>query len=175
MELKVPAPGFRMLDFRLKAYLAAALVFTLDRSSKWMIETRVSLIDSHSVIPGFFEIVHSQNRGVVFGLLSESASEWQTAILVMAAATAVAVISGMIWKSRPTDSLTVWGLALVLGGALGNVFDRIIHGRVTDFLLFYIGNFQWPAFNLADSSLVVGCALLILDQIRPKRQAAHVP
>jgi len=67
------------------------------------------------------------------------------------------------------------GLTLVLGGALGNVYDRIVSGQVTDFLLFYIGDYQWPAFNLADSAIVVGSGLLLVDLVRPGRKAPHVP
>jgi signal peptidase II len=67
-----------------------------------------------------------------------------------------------------------WAFALVLGGAAGNLFDRAVSGRVTDFLLFYIGSYQWPSFNVADSAIVVGCGLLLLDQLRPKRRTAHV-
>jgi signal peptidase II len=75
---------------------------------------------------------------------------------------------------RSTRAL-LWGLALILGGAAGNLLDRIVSGRVTDFLDFYIGDYHWPAFNVADSAIVIGCGLLLLDMLRPKRQAANVP
>ena len=73
------------------------------------------------------------------------------------------------------DRCTFWGLALVLGGALGNVYDRIVAGQVTDFLLFYVGDYQWPAFNAADSAIVVGSGLLLIDLVRPQRGTANVP
>jgi signal peptidase II len=69
----------------------------------------------------------------------------------------------------------LWALSLILGGAAGNVFDRILWGRVTDFLEFYIGDYHWPTFNLADSAIVIGSGLLLLELLRPKRQAANVP
>ena len=72
-------------------------------------------------------------------------------------------------------ALLLWGLTLILGGAAGNVFDRIVSGQVTDFLQFYIGDYHWPTFNVADSAIVIGSGLLLLDQLRPKRQAANVP
>ena len=81
----------------------------------------------------------------------------------------------MLWNARRMDGRTVAALALILGGAAGNEFDRVASGRVTDFLVFYVGRYQWPAFNVADSSIVIGCGLLLLDMLRPKRQAANVP
>jgi signal peptidase II len=71
--------------------------------------------------------------------------------------------------------MTATALALILGGAMGNVFDRVRWGTVTDFLLFYIGRYQWPAFNAADSAIVIGSSLLLLDFLKPKRQPAHSP
>ena len=164
-----------MTGIRLKAYSAAAAVFALDRLTKWIVETRVSFADSRTVIPGFFDIVRAQNRGVAFGLLNESTSEWRTTLLVVVSVAAVVVVSAIIWKARQIDPLSLWGYALILGGAGGNLYDRILSGRVTDFLDFYIRGYHWPAFNVADSALVVGCGLLFLGMLRPQRQAAHVP
>lgn len=163
-----------MADFRLKAYGLAVLVFALDRFSKWIIEARVSAADTYKVIPGFFDIVNSQNRGVAFGILNDSTWEWRTMLLVVASIAAVIVVSVVLWNAQRVDRLFLWGMALILGGAAGNVFDRMIWGRVTDFLLFYIGDYQWPAFNVADSAIVIGSGLLLIDQFRPKRQAEHV-
>lgn len=162
-----------MRDPRLKAYGLAALVFALDRLTKWVIETHVSFVDTHKVIPGFFDIVHSQNRGVAFGMFNDGTSEWRTVLLIGVSLAALALVGGMLWKAAGMDRLTVTGLALILGGAAGNVFDRIAWGRVTDFLEFYIGNLHWPTFNLADSAIVIGSGLLLLDLLRPKRQAAR--
>jgi signal peptidase II len=163
-----------MGDIRMKAYGAAIAVFALDRLTKWIIESRVSSSATYKVIPGFFDIVNSQNRGVAFGILNDSTSEWRTTLLVVASIAAVILVSVVLWNAQRLDRLLLWGLALILGGAAGNVFDRIIWGRVTDFLLFYVGEYQWPTFNVADSAIVIGSALLLLDQFRPKRQAANV-
>ena len=160
-----------MDDARLKAYGAAGLVFALDRLTKWIIDTRVSAFDTRRVIPGFFDIVRSQNRGVAFGILDDSTWEWRTALLIALSVVAVAAVSAMRWNARRLDRLSLWGLALILGGAAGNLFDRVVWGRVTDFLLFYIRDYQWPAFNLADSAIVVGSGLLILNMLRAKRAA----
>jgi signal peptidase II len=163
-----------MADLRLKAYGAAAVVFALDRATKWIIEDRVSFVDTYRVIPGFFDIVHSQNRGVAFGMFNDSTSQWRTVLLVVVAVAAVAMLSALLWNAQRLDRLSLWGFALILGGAAGNVFDRIVWGRVTDFLEFYIGEYHWPTFNLADTAIVIGSALLVMDLLRPKRQAENV-
>ena len=164
-----------MADLRVKAYGAAALVFALDRLTKWIIETRVSFFDSYTLIPGIFDIVRSQNRGVAFGLFNDSTSQWRTTLLVVASVAAVGLVSVMLWNTSRLDRLSVCGLSLILGGAVGNVFDRIVKGQVTDFLDFYLGNFHWYTFNLGDSAIVVGSGLLLLHLFRPKEQAANVP
>jgi len=158
-----------MDDARLKAYGAAALVFALDRVTKAIIDARVSFFDTYKVIPGFFDIVRSQNRGVAFGIFNDSTSEWRTTMLIVATLVAVVAVSAMLWNARRLDPLSRWGLALILGGATGNLFDRVVWGRVTDFLVFYIRDYQWPAFNMADSAIVVGSGLLILNMLRAKR------
>ena len=162
-----------MAENRLLPYGLAAAVFALDRASKWLIETRVSFVDSFNVIPGFFDIVHSQNRGIAFGLFNDGSGTLHTLLLAGISLVAVAVVGWMLWRPSRLDRLSVIGLALVLGGAAGNVFDRIVAGRVTDFLEFYVGEYHWPTFNLADSAIVVGSALLLLALLRPKRQEAQ--
>ena len=116
------------------------------------------------MIPGFFDIVRSQNRGVAFGMFNDSTFEWRTALLVLVSA------GGRgggerhhLERAARSTALPLWGLALVLGGAAGNLFDRILSGRVTDFLDFYIGDYHWPTFNVADSAMVIGSGLLLLD------------
>src|SRR3569832_1434598 len=120
-----------MADIRSKAYGLAAGVFVLDRLTKWMVETRLSFLDTYRVIPGFFDIVRSENRGVAFSLFDQSTSSWRTPALVIASLAAVVLLSGMLWKSKTLDRNSVWGFALILGGAAGNVFDRIAWGHVT--------------------------------------------
>ena len=164
-----------MADVRLKAFGTATAVFVLDRVTKWIIETRLSFFDQHKVIPGFFDIVRSQNRGVAFGIFNDSTSEWRTTLLIVAALAAVVLLTGMLWNARKLDRWSVWGFALILGGAAGNLFDRVVWGHVTDFLLLYVGSFQWPTFNVADSAIVVGSGLLLLDILSSKKkQAANV-
>lgn len=159
---------------RAMMYGLAGAVFAIDRLTKWIIETHVSIYDSHVVIPGFFEIVHSTNQGAAFGLFSESTSEWRTVLLIGFAVIALITLVVMLWRTSRLDRKTSIALALILGGAMGNVFDRVVReGGVTDFLLFYIGSYQWPAFNAADSAIVIGSGLLLLDFLKFKRQPAH--
>src|SRR5215208_3383224 len=159
-----------MLDVRLRAYGVAALVCALDRLTKWIVESRVSFFDTYKIIPGFFDIVHSQNRGVAFGLFNDSTSEWRTAVLIALSVAAVLAIGAMLWRPEKLDSRSLWAFSLILGGAAGNVYDRIVFGRVTDFLELYIGEYHWPTFNLADSAIVIGSGLLVLELLKPKRQ-----
>jgi signal peptidase II len=160
---------------RAMMYGLAGAVFAIDRLTKWIIETRMGSFDTHVVIPEFFEIVHSENRGAAFGLFAESTSEWRTVLLIGFSAVALVALVVMLWRTPRLDRITAIALALILGGAMGNVFDRIRWGTVTDFLLFYIGRYQWPAFNAADSAIVIGSSLLLLDFLKPKRQPAHSP
>ena len=164
-----------MADPRVKAYGAAAAVFVLDRLSKWLIETRVSESDVFKVIPGFFEIIRSENRGVAFGIFNDSTFEWRTVLLALVASIAVVAVTIILWNAQKLDRVSLWALALVLGGAAGNVFDRIVSGKVTDFLQVYLGTYPWPTFNIADSAIVVGSILLLFSQMKPRRQAANVP
>ena len=163
-----------MREARARAISLAVAVFAWDRLSKWLVERNVSFTDDFKVIPGLFDIARSENRGVAFGVFNDSDSQWRTALLVALSIAAVIWVSIMLWRSRHLENLPSWAFALVLGGAAGNLFDRAVSGRVTDFLLFYIGAYQWPSFNVADSAIVIGCGLLLLDQLRPKRRTAHV-
>lgn len=165
----------RLADQRLRAYGIATAVFALDRLTKWLIETRFSFTDTYRVIPGFFDIVRSENRGVAFGIFNESSSELRTIALVVLSLAAVLGVGFVLRKAQHMDAASLWALSLILGGAAGNVFDRIVRGRVTDFLELYIGDYHWPTFNVADSAIVIASSLLVIDLLRPKRRVANVP
>ncbi|MDQ6678976.1 MAG: signal peptidase II [Acidobacteriota bacterium] len=160
---------------RLSVFLIAIAVFALDRWSKWLVETRFGPFDTKTVIPGLLNIVSSQNPGVAFGLFSESASKGRTALLVIFSVSAVLILGALLWRvDRPgsrgasrIDTLTAYGLACIFGGALGNVFDRVRYGTVTDFLDFYIGQTHWYTFNLADTAICTGAGLLFLAMWKP--------
>jgi len=164
-----------MADIRLRAYGIAAAVFALDRLTKWIVETRLSFTDTYKVIPGFFDIVRSENRGVAFGIFNDSASELRTALLVALSLAAVIGVGFMLRKAHHMDAAPLWALSLIMGGAAGNLFDRMARGRVTDFLELYIGDYHWPTFNVADSAIVIATGLLVVDLFRPKSKVANVP
>lgn len=145
----------------------AAIVFALDRVTKVWIERTVEQWQSITVIPGFFDIVHAKNKGAAFGMFSEGDSQIRTFLLIGVSFAVLAFISYLLLRPGRAgfvaSKLTTAGLSLVLGGALGNIYDRVVHGEVTDFLEFYSGSWRFAAFNVADSAISVGAALLILD------------
>ncbi|MEO7145233.1 MAG: signal peptidase II [Bryobacteraceae bacterium] len=159
---------------RLFPFAIAAAVFVLDRITKWIIQTRVTAWDSLVVIPDFFNIVHAENRGAAFGIFSESSGVWHKFLLIGLSLAVLIFIGAMLWQQRSTSFRRQWilraGLGLVLGGALGNVYDRIATGTVTDFLEFYIGDHQFPSFNVADSAITTGAGLLLLDMWRSRER-----
>jgi len=144
-------------------FLIALAVVLLDRVTKWRVAKNISLHEGIQVIPGFFRITHVENRGAAFGLFADSPAQWKIAMLVLFSIVALIVVSALLWRNSHSMTTTGIGLALILGGALGNLWDRILNGRVVDFLLFYIGQYQWPAFNVADSAIVVGAGLLVIE------------
>ena len=144
-------------------FLIAALVVVFDRVAKWVVDRNIALHESVTVVPGFFHLTHVENRGAAFGLFAESPSEWKIAVLVLFSLVALVVVSALLWKNSHAMTTTGVGLALILGGALGNLWDRLLSGQVVDFLDFYVGSYHWPAFNLADSAIVVGALLLVSE------------
>ena len=105
---------------------------------------------------------------MAFGLFAESPTAWKTLLLIVMSLLAMAVITYLLCKSERTLNSTTIALSLILGGAAGNLWDRIVHGRVVDFLHFYIGEHIWPDFNVADSAIVVGAILLMADIVFSK-------
>lgn len=144
--------------------IIAALIVLCDRMTKWLVSQKIALSDSVDVIPGIFRLTHVQNQGAAFGLFADSPSEWKVAMLILFSVAALAVVSALLWKNGNALNATAIALSLVFGGALGNLWDRVVNGRVIDFLDFYFGSHHWPAFNIADSAIVVG-ALLLLSEI----------
>jgi signal peptidase II len=147
-------------------------VFFLDRVTKLTVEKRLSLHDGINVVPGLFRIVHVQNQGAAFGIFNDSPSAWKTGLLIAFSVAALLMVSWLLWKGG-ASRMSTFGLTLILGGAAGNLWDRLGRGYVTDFLLFYHQQYQWPAFNVADSAIVVGAMLLAADILfRPATTAA---
>jgi len=144
-------------------FLIALVVVLLDRWTKHIIAQRIRLYAHIQVIPGFFSITHTENTGAAFSLFADSITPWKTGLLIAFSVVALVVVSVLLWKNHDAHVLASIGLSLIMGGALGNLWDRLARGRVVDFLLFYVKRYQWPVFNLADSAIVVGAGLLVLE------------
>ncbi len=149
-------------------FIIAVTVLLLDRLAKWAVASNIALHDSVVVIPGFLRLTHVQNTGAAFGLFAESSAQWKVGALVSFSILALVVVSALLWKNSHSLSTTTIGLSLILGGAMGNLWDRMVSGHVVDFLDFYVGSYHWPAFNVADSAIVVGAILLVAEIIFTK-------
>jgi len=141
--------------------VVAVAVALADRLSKWWVQANLPLGTVKPVIPGLFNLVHTENRGLAFGLFSSAVNGWRDLLVTGVGLGVLVLILAVLWKSTPGDRCTQTALALVLGGALGNLWDRLQQGAVTDFLDFYLGRWHWPAFNVADSAISVGALLLL--------------
>ena len=142
----------------------ALLGFLLDQATKWWILNHV--MDPPRVIPvtGFFNLVLGFNTGVSFGLFGE-APAWLLMAFILP------MVAGLlVWMTRTDSRLTAIALGLVVGGALGNLLDRLRHGAVTDFLDFYVGAYHWPAFNFADVAIVSGVGLLLIESVLAREE-----
>jgi signal peptidase II len=146
-------------------FLLALFVVLLDRWTKRLVAAHIAMYSHIQVIPGFFRITHTENTGAAFSLFADSPSHWKTAMLISFSVVAMIVVSVLLWKQARALTMTGIALSLILGGAVGNLWDRVASGRVVDFLLFYVKSYQWPVFNLADSAIVVGASLLVLEII----------
>ena len=147
----------------------AGLVLVLDQITKYVVSSTFSLYESVEVTP-FFNLVLVHNRGAAFSFLS-SASGWQRELFIGIALAAAAWI-GWLLRKHPDQPLFCLALSLILGGAIGNVVDRVRFGAVVDFLDFHAFGYHWPAFNVADTGISVGAVLLIWDALTAKRNAA---
>jgi signal peptidase II len=154
-------------------FTLSAVVILLDRLTKLLVARRVELnIGSVPVIPNFFSITHVENTGAAFSLFADWPQRVRVPFLVGFSTAALLVVCYLLWKSTAKFTWTGLALAFILGGAIGNLYDRILFGRVTDFLHVYIGNHMWPDFNLADSAIVCGAALLCVDLLFGHKSAS---
>ena len=144
------------------------LVIVLDQATKALASAYLSLYEPVALLP-LFNLTLMHNTGAAFSFLG-NAGGWQRWLFV---AIAVAVSGGLIWWLRQLPRSDTWlavALALVLGGALGNVWDRVYLGYVVDFIDVYYGRHHWPAFNVADSAITIGAVMLLLDALRGRRR-----
>jgi len=145
------------------------LVVGLDQISKIYVSSVMSLHASHPVIDGFFNITYVRNPGAAFGFLANAAPMFRSLFLIVVSAAAIVMILWFLAKNKSAGMFLTFALSLILGGAVGNLLDRIRFGSVVDFLDFYIASWHWPAFNVADSAISVGAVLLIVEMFGRKK------
>jgi signal peptidase II len=159
----MPEPDQHVRSIPRFAYaLIAGAAFVADQVTKSMIVRRIALYEVIPVIPHFLNLTHSQNPGAAFGLFADSPGPWKTVLLVLVSALLIGAVLAVVWRSRQLDWRAGMGLALILGGAISNLVDRIRFGRVVDFLDLYLRGYHWYTFNVADAAIVTGAFLLIL-------------
>jgi signal peptidase II len=150
---------------RFQALIVAVLSFIVDRVTKLAAEKFLSG-KVFPVIPGFFDLRYAENRGAAFSIFSGSNDVVRKVfLLIIPVIIAVWILYYILFKPM-NNKLFVLGLGLILGGAIGNLYDRIIYGKVIDFLDFYISFYHWPTFNVADVSVFVGCLLVLFSYYR---------
>ncbi len=160
---------------RLPEALILTSVVALDQASKALLQRSLELHEYRPVIEGLFSISHVRNRGAAFGILSDAGLPYQGVVLSLVSLLALVAIAVYSWRLPAEARLPRLALAFVLGGALGNLIDRVRFGYVVDFIHVYWNQHVWPDFNLADSAITTGVCLLLLDMLRPERRAEAQP
>lgn len=151
----------------------AALVLVADQISKRAIAAALHPGGVTVIIPGFFNIVHTDNRGVAFGILADAHSGWLVWLLILFSLAVMGMLAWLLLSNRIPSAAGQVGAALILGGAAGNVLDRVVRHSVVDFLDFHLHAYHWPAFNLADSAIVIGGGLIVFSLLTEHRETAR--
>ncbi len=158
------------MNLRVRSAIIATAVVVLDRLSKVYIRRSYAPWDVTEVIPRIFNIVHMENPGAAFSMLAEAPPMIRSVLLVGVSVVVMIGVGVMLWRlPKNANWLTSISLALVLGGAFGNLWDRVLRGSVTDFLQVFIGSYEFPSFNVADSAITIGATLLVVDLLRTRQ------
>lgn len=154
-----------MADIKRRApYLGiVAAVVVLDQLTKAWVQRSIGVHESRPVIDGFLSLTHGRNPGIAFGVLSEGGLPFQALALTVLGVVAVVALSAYALRVTPVHRLRLVALSLVIGGAVGNLIDRVRYGSVVDFIHVYWRTHAWPDFNVADSAISVGVTLLVLE------------
>lgn len=160
-----------------RIFAAAALISALlDQATKIAVDTQLDFTARIPVIDGFFYLTHVRNPGAAFGLFADAAPFIRVTLFIGITLVAIAMIFGFQRKLAPGDRFSALSLGLILGGAVGNLIDRVFRGEVVDFLHFRLwGGYQWPDFNLADAFIVVGVAMLVIELLAIEGEARSDP
>ncbi|MCX6574252.1 MAG: signal peptidase II [Candidatus Aminicenantes bacterium] len=149
-------------------FLLVFVLVVIDQVTKAIVAGHVTLYRSIPVIPGFFNITRIHNKGAIFGTFSQTGNTLVFVLLTAASLAALGFVVYYFFKTPASDTLMKIALALIMAGALGNQFDRLVRGHVIDFLDFYVGRAHWPFFNAADSCITVGACLMLVVLFRRK-------
>lgn len=149
--------------------IASLSVLLLDQVSKRAVEKYTAAGSIKVLIPGVLNLEHTSNSGVAFGLFADSSSGWLAPVLIVFSLGVIVFLIWLLATGRAGNGLSRVGMALILGGACGNVLDRVLRRRVTDFIDFHVGSHHWYTFNVADSAIVIGAILVLLELLRDWR------
>jgi signal peptidase II len=153
-------------------WVAGAIV-ALDQVAKALVDRYMDLHESHTLVEGLARLTYVQNRGAAFGILSDADLPYQSVLFSIVSIIALGAIAVYAWRLPITSRLPQIALALIMGGAVGNLLDRMRLGYVIDYVDVYWGRHHWPAFNVADSAISIGVVLLVLDILRnPQSETA---
>ena len=151
---------------RLALAALVVAVVAADQATKFVVEKFTYAGSLRVLVPGLLNLVHTSNPGVAFGLLADSRIPWLAPLLILFSVGVMGLLLWLLATGRAGGWLGHRGLALILGGAAGNVLDRVLRRSVTDFIDFHLGHYHWYTFNLADSAIVVGAALVVVELFR---------
>jgi signal peptidase II len=150
----------RASTMKLWYLFVATLVMLLDQFTKYWVSVKLREGDEIDIIRGFFKLSYTENPGIAFGMLNSGNVKW---LLVAVSVAAIAVVVYYMKRTPVSNSLLLWSLALLAAGICGNLIDRIRLGRVIDFILIYYKSYQWPVFNIADTAITIGAALMAIE------------
>lgn len=147
------------------------LILILDQATKYLVEKHIRLYETITIVPGFFNLTHVRNKGAAFGILANVPGIWRSLLFISVTIIAVAVIGFLI--KTATARLQIIAFSLIAGGAVGNLIDRLRYTEVVDFIQWYVKDFYWPSFNIADSAISVGVTLLVVEMLFAKKQEGN--
>jgi signal peptidase II len=160
---------------RLPEALLLGTIVVLDQVTKEILKHSLDLHEYRPVVDGFLSLSHVRNRGAAFGLLADAGLPFQGPVLAVISLLALGAIAGYAWRLPAEARIPRLALAFILGGAIGNLVDRVRFGYVVDFIHVYWNQHSWPDFNVADSAISTGVVLLLLDMLRPARRGEPAP
>jgi signal peptidase II len=161
------------MNRRLLYSLLSVFVVAADQATKWLVRRTLDLHEYRELVSGFLSLSHVRNYGAAFGILADAALPYQAALFVSLSLVALGAIVLYARRLPVGALLPQLALALILGGAVGNLIDRVAYGYVTDFIHVFWNQYSWPDFNVADSAISTGVCLLLLDMFRSPAGAGH--